>query len=135
MTDSAQARFAQRLAEAQTLQQQGQVTSARLIYQEILAAEPDHYDALNAMGVLAGQTNDLQQAIQYFERAIAIQPDNSGAHCNRGLALKQLQQPDAAMACFDLAIAIDPNSAIAHYSRDLPDHQQLLTYQPATGTR
>ena len=59
MTDSAQARLAQRLAEAQTLQQQGQVTSARLIYQEILAAEPNHYDALNAMGVLAGQTNDL----------------------------------------------------------------------------
>jgi penicillin-binding protein 1A len=25
--------------------------------------------------------------------------------------------------------------AIAHFSRDLPDHQQLLTYQPATGTR
>jgi penicillin-binding protein 1A len=25
--------------------------------------------------------------------------------------------------------------AIAHFSRDLPDHQQLLTYQPATGTK
>src|SRR5580704_1456245 len=25
--------------------------------------------------------------------------------------------------------------AIAHFSRDLPDHQQLLTYQPATGSR
>jgi penicillin-binding protein 1A len=25
--------------------------------------------------------------------------------------------------------------AIAHFSQDLPDHQQLLTYQPATGTK
>jgi penicillin-binding protein 1A len=25
--------------------------------------------------------------------------------------------------------------AIAHFSHDLPDHQQLLTYQPATGTK
>ncbi|HEU0215800.1 MAG TPA: PBP1A family penicillin-binding protein [Stellaceae bacterium] len=25
--------------------------------------------------------------------------------------------------------------AIAHFSRDLPDHQQLLTYRPATGTK
>ena len=25
--------------------------------------------------------------------------------------------------------------AIAHYSEDLPDHQQLLTYQPATGSK
>jgi hypothetical protein len=33
-----------------------------LIYQEIPDAEPDHCDALNAMGVLAGQSKDLQQA-------------------------------------------------------------------------
>jgi predicted O-linked N-acetylglucosamine transferase (SPINDLY family) len=117
MTNPAQTRFGQQFAQAQTLQQQGQLTPARLIYQQILDAEPDHFDALNAMGVLAGQSKDLQQALQYFERAIAIQPGNSGAHCNRGLALKQLQQPDAALACFDGAIALDPNSEIAHYSR------------------
>jgi predicted O-linked N-acetylglucosamine transferase (SPINDLY family) len=117
MANSAKTRFAQRFADAQGLQQQGQLTSARLIYQEILAAEPDHYDALNAMGVLAGQTKDLQQAIQYFEQAIAIAPGNSGAHCNRGLALKQLQQPDAALACFDRAIAIDPGFVQASYRR------------------
>jgi len=117
MTNPAETRFAQQFAQGQTLQQQGQLTSARRIYQEILDAEPHHYDALNALGVLAGQSKDLQQAIQYFERASAIQPGNSGAHCNRGLALKQLQQPDAALACFDRAIALDPNSEIAHYSR------------------
>jgi predicted O-linked N-acetylglucosamine transferase (SPINDLY family) len=116
-TNPAETRFAQQFAEAQTLQQHGQLTPARLIYQQILDAEPGHYDALNAMGVLAGQSKDLQQAVQYFERAIAIQPGNSGAHCNHGLALKQLRQPDAALACFDRAIALDPNSAIAHYSR------------------
>ncbi len=119
MTHSAESQnqFAQRFAEAQALQQEGHLAPARLIYQEILAAEPDHFDALNAMGVLAGQSKDLQQAILYFERAIAIQSNNSGAHCNRGLALKQLHQPEAALASFDRAIALDPNSAIAHYSR------------------
>jgi predicted O-linked N-acetylglucosamine transferase (SPINDLY family) len=117
MMNPAETRFAQQFSQAQTLQQQGQLTSARRIYLEILDAEPHHYDALNAMGVLAGQSKDLQQAIQYFERAIAIQPGNSGTHCNRGLALNQLHLPDAALACFDRAIALDPNSEIAHYSR------------------
>jgi predicted O-linked N-acetylglucosamine transferase (SPINDLY family) len=117
MTKPAGTRIAEQFARAQTLQQQGQPAAARLIYQEILDAEPDHSDALNAMGVLAGQSKDLQQAIQYFERAIAVQPGNSGAHCNRGNALKQLRQPEAALACFDQAIALDPRSAIAHYSR------------------
>jgi predicted O-linked N-acetylglucosamine transferase (SPINDLY family) len=110
-------RFAEQYARAQSLQQQGQLASAREVYQEILDAEPDHYDALNAMGVLAGQSKDLRQAIQYFERAITVQPGNSGAHCNRGLALKQLGRPEAALACFDRAIELDPGSAIACYSR------------------
>ena len=72
MTNPAETRVAQQFAQAQTLQQQGQLASARRIYQEILDAEPHHYDALNAMGVLAGQSKDLRQAIQYFERAIAV---------------------------------------------------------------
>jgi predicted O-linked N-acetylglucosamine transferase (SPINDLY family) len=117
MTNPAATRFTEQFARAQLLQQQGQFPAARLLYQEILDAEPGHFDALNAMGVLAGQCNDLQKAIQYFDRAIAVQPDNSGAHCNRGLTLKQLNQPDAALECFDRAIALDAQSAIAHYSR------------------
>jgi predicted O-linked N-acetylglucosamine transferase (SPINDLY family) len=117
MTNSLGTRFAEQFAEAQLLQQQGQLASARVIYRKILDAQPDHLDALNAMGVLAGQTRDLDGAIQYFDRAIAIAPGNAGAHCNRGLALKQLNQPDAALACFDRAIALDPASVIAYYSR------------------
>ncbi len=62
MTNPAETRVAQQFAQAQTLQQQGQLASARRIYQEILDAEPHHYDALNAMGVLAGQSKDLRQA-------------------------------------------------------------------------
>jgi predicted O-linked N-acetylglucosamine transferase (SPINDLY family) len=117
MTNPAATRFTEQFARAQLLQQQGQLPAARLLYQEILDAEPDHFDTLNAMGVLAGQSNDLQQAIRYFDRAIAVEPGNSGAQCNRGLALKQLNQPDAALECFNLAIALDAQSAIAHYSR------------------
>jgi predicted O-linked N-acetylglucosamine transferase (SPINDLY family) len=109
--------LAEQFARAQLLQQQGQLEAARLLYQGILDADPGHFDALNAMGVLAGQSRDVRQAIQYFERAITVQPNNSGAHCNRGLALKQLNQLEAALKCFDKAIELDPASAIAHYSR------------------
>ncbi len=108
---------AAQFARAELLKQQGQLGDARSAYQAILDAEPDHFDALNAMGVVAGQLKEIDQAIQYFDRAIAVQPGNSGAHCNRGLALKQLGQPEAALVCFDRAIALDPGSVVAHYSR------------------
>jgi len=139
MTQPAETRIAERLARAQALHQQGQSASARLIYEEILDAQPERFEALNALGVLAGQAGDLSQAVQYFDRAITVQPGNSGAHCNRGLALKQLKELDAALACFDRAIALDPKSAIAHYSRaeaykDLGRIDEALAdYEAATG--
>jgi predicted O-linked N-acetylglucosamine transferase (SPINDLY family) len=117
MPNPAGTRLAEQFARAQSLQQQGQLASARLLYQEILDAEPDHFDTLNAMGVLAGQSKELQQAIQYFERVIALEPGHSAAHCNLGLALRQLHQPEAALACFERAIALDATSAVAYYSR------------------
>ena len=117
MMDTPGTPVAAQFANAQLLQQQGQLTAAQTAYQAILDAEPDHVDTLNAMGVLAGQLKDLPQAVHYFERVIGLQPGHSGAHCNRGLALKQLGQLEAALGCFDRAIALDPGSVIAYYSR------------------
>jgi predicted O-linked N-acetylglucosamine transferase (SPINDLY family) len=116
MASPSDARFAEQLARAQLLQQQGQPASARSIYQEILDAEPDHFDALIAMGVLAGQSQELQQALRYFERATEVDPKHSGAQCNLGVTLRLLHRPEAALARFDQALALEPNSAIARYS-------------------
>jgi predicted O-linked N-acetylglucosamine transferase (SPINDLY family) len=110
-------RSVEQFARAQALQQQGQATSARQAYQEILDVEPGHFGALTAMGMLAGQSNDLQRAAQYFERAIAVEPRNSRAHCNLGLILKLLGQRQAALECFDRAVALDIRNAVAYYCR------------------
>jgi protein O-GlcNAc transferase len=116
VNNPAETRFAEQFLEAQLLQQQGDLVRARQVYHELLDAVPDHFDALNAIGVLEGQSKELHLAIQYFDRAIAVRPGDSGAHCNRGLALKQINQPDAALVCIERAIALDPKSAIAHFS-------------------
>lgn len=105
------------LALAQDLHQQGRTAEARRIFEELVERQPDNADALNALGVISGQSSDPQQAIQYFDRVLAAQPDNFGAHCNRGLALKQLLQPEAALVNFDRAIAINPGDAVVHYNR------------------
>jgi predicted O-linked N-acetylglucosamine transferase (SPINDLY family) len=105
------------LVQAQTLHRQGQATAARHLYESILQAHPDHFEALNALGALAGQANELDAAIQYFDRAIAAHPGNPAPHINRGSALKRLGQPEAALASFDRAIALNGNETIAHYGR------------------
>ena len=117
MTNPARTRFAEQLARAQTLLQQGQIASARQIYRQILDLEAGHVGALNAMGTLVGQSGDLEQAVQYFERAIAVEPANSVAHYNCGLTLRALHRLQGALACFDRAIALDPKIVHAFYER------------------
>jgi predicted O-linked N-acetylglucosamine transferase (SPINDLY family) len=105
------------LARAETLHQQGKITEARQLYEEVVGLQPDHCGALNALGVLWAQARDARRACVYFERVIAAQPDNLGAHCNRGLALKQLGQFEAALASFDRAIALNPDDPVVHFNR------------------
>lgn len=90
---------------------------ARAAYQQVLDLQPGHFDTLNSLGVLSGQSNDLIQALRYFDLAIAVDPENAAPYCNRGLALKELRQFDAALASFDRAIALKSDDAVAYFSR------------------
>jgi predicted O-linked N-acetylglucosamine transferase (SPINDLY family) len=128
---AAAAGLAAKFAQARALHQQGQLAPARSIYQEILQMQPEHFDTLNLLGVLAGQTKDLTEAVRYFDRAIAVEPKNAAPYCNRGLALKELGQLDGALASFDQAIALNHDDAVAQYGRgnvckDLGQVEQAL---------
>ena len=114
---SSQSDLAEQLARAQALHRQGHAAAAREIYEHVLRADPDHYDALNELGMLAGQANQSEEALQYFERAIAIRPQDPAAHVNLGNALRQLRQPEAALARFETALSLNPTNAIVYYSR------------------
>jgi predicted O-linked N-acetylglucosamine transferase (SPINDLY family) len=111
------ATLAEEFEHARALHQQGQLVLAREVYQHILDLQPGHFDTLNLLGVLSGQSNDLKQAVRYFDLAIAAEPENAAPYCNRGLALKELQQFDAALASFDRAIALKSDNAVAYFSR------------------
>jgi len=113
---SAETVFPDRLSQARSLHQAGRIAEARQLYEEVIGLQPDHVEALNALGVLSGQSRNPQQAIQYFERVLAAQPDDIGAHCNLGLALKQLNQFEAALASFGRALALHADDPIVHYS-------------------
>ena len=86
----------------------GNFSQAQLVYEEILAQQPQHYDALHLLGVLAMQAGDLERAVDFFGKAIAIHPNNFGFYINQGNALKGLVRLDAALASFDKAIALNP---------------------------
>jgi tetratricopeptide (TPR) repeat protein len=129
-------------AEACALHRQGQLARARALYRKVLEVQPRHFDALNLLGVLAGQTGDPKRAVTLFDRAIQAQPDQAAPHCNRGLALQELKEWTAALASFDAAIVRQPDHAIAYYNRGnvlrelaqpqaaLASYEQALAFNP-----
>ena len=70
------------------LHQQGHLLEAGKLYQEILAEEPDHVDALNLMGVVMHATGDLGLAEELLRRAINLAPDYFAPHANLGNVLQ-----------------------------------------------
>lgn len=95
----------------------GKFAQARLVYEEILAGQPDHYDALHLLGVLALQAGDFERAVDLIGKAVAIHPHNFGFYINYGSALKKLMRLDAALASFDKAIALNPDLPDLHAMR------------------
>jgi protein O-GlcNAc transferase len=107
----------EKLQRAIEWHQSGHLTEARAAYEEILAVDPRHADAVNLLGTIAIQTSDFQHAVQLYAQAIEIDPTNLVAYCNSALALGALQQFEAALARYDQAIALKPDFAESHFNR------------------
>ncbi len=122
----AQARFREGLA----LHNKGQLAQAHAIYHEVLELQPGYFDALHMLGVLAGQTNNPSQAVEWIGKAIEVNPNSASAYSNLGNALRDLKRHQEAIASYDKAIAMNPNHANAHANRGKALHE-LQQYQAA----
>ena len=109
----------QHLFEQATLaHRQGSLAAAERIYGEILRQQPQHFEALHRIGIIAAQTGQKAKAVELFQRAIAINPKFANAHSNLGNALLELGNAKAALESYDTAVALDPN-AEAHNARGM----------------
>jgi tetratricopeptide (TPR) repeat protein len=105
------------LAEASALHQAGRLAEAEKTYQQILAAEPDHFDSLHLLGIISHQRGDHAQALRHIDLALKVIPDNALALNNRGIALKELKRFEEALASYDRALALQPDYAAALLGR------------------
>jgi tetratricopeptide (TPR) repeat protein len=106
-----------RLQQAQRLRLSGRLSDAQLIYERILEVQPEHFESLHSLGIIAGQTNHWERAAELIGKAIAINPTVAAAYSDQGVVLKALKRWDAALASFDLAIGMQADHAEAHNNR------------------
>lgn len=109
----------QALEQAVTLHRGGNLPQAEAIYRQVLAQAPQHAMAMHLLGVLAGQSQRIDEAIGLIRGAIAIEPNQAAFHANLGDLLRGTGRPTEARAALERALAIDPTSVVAHYNLGL----------------
>ncbi len=92
----------------------GHLSDAEKIYHRILAAHPDHPDALHLLGVIAHHRGQSQAAESLIRRAIQINPENADYHVNLGAVLIALNRHRPAIDALQTAVRINPRHTDAY---------------------
>jgi tetratricopeptide (TPR) repeat protein len=101
------------LAAAVEAHRAGRLDEAAAAYRSLLAANPDHADALNLLGVVLVQQNTPAQALPLLQKATTLKP-NVADYWNRlGLAHAALGDAPAAEKAYRAALDCQPDHAEA----------------------
>jgi predicted TPR repeat methyltransferase len=96
---------------ALALHREGRLAEARLLYERVLAVEPDHPEALHFLGLLRHQLGARSEGIAWLRRAVAAEPAYAAAHSNLGNMLLEAGDLDGAEQAYRQALAYDPGLA------------------------
>lgn len=123
--------------------QHGQLAQALHLYEQVIALQPKHFDALHFAGVILLQTGHPQRAADLMGRAIKIDRNHAGVYNNRGAAYAELREYDFAISNYSKAIALDGAQANAYNNRGcalikvnrhadaIADFDKAISLQPA----
>src|SRR5262249_47266350 len=106
-----------KLNQGMALHRQGNLAAAERCYGEVLQRQPDHFDALHLLGVIACQTRRTERGAELIKRAIGFNPNVAEAHNNLGNAMMDLRRPEEALASYHRAITLKPDYTAAHNNR------------------
>jgi Tfp pilus assembly protein PilF len=102
------------IAQARTLENQGDQAQAGQVYQEALKHDPKRADACLRLAILADQQGKFKESHELFQKALVGMPGNPDIYCDMGYSLYlQERWPEAEMNLRQ-AIQLAPDNAKAH---------------------
>ncbi len=87
----------------------GRLGEAEAIFRQILAQQPNHFDALQFLGIIASQVGQHQAAVELLQRATALAPNAAVMHSNLGEAYRRSGRHDEAITACRRAIELKPD--------------------------
>lgn len=106
----------QALAQALQFHERGNLPEAEKLYAAILAARPDHFDALQMMGLVKLAKGQAAEALRLMAAAMQARRTPQ-VLLNYGIALNALKRHAEAVESFDQAIKLKSKYAEAHNNR------------------
>lgn len=103
------------LMQAIALHRSDRLREAEPLYAAVLAAQPDHPDALHFLGVLKHRQGASDEAVALIGRALALAP-SPDAYNNLGNVLLQTGRAEEAVAAYRRVVALHPDDAAAHHN-------------------
>ena len=100
----------------QDLLAQGDLAGAEHNARRALCDDPDQFDVLHALGVIAQQRGAWDEAIKHLMRARALAPEHALAATHLAAALGSAERYDEALVHARNAVTLDPQLADAHYN-------------------
>ena len=104
----------QQMQAAIELHRKGAWSDAQLLYEGILENQPDNFDALQLLGVLASQTKNYEASVALISKAISINPSHATVYSNLGFALKALSRYAESVDSYLKAIKLKPDFTDAY---------------------
>jgi predicted O-linked N-acetylglucosamine transferase (SPINDLY family) len=101
------------IEQAAELHGRGRLDEAALIYREILARDPQDFDATQLLGVLALQQGRLEDAQRLIGAAISISPHDVASLGNLGVSYLSAGHFASAYEWFAVALILQPDSPSA----------------------
>jgi len=92
------------LDKANSLVSSGDVDAALAVYEEALALDPDHPEALVKKGAALERLQKLNEAIECYDRAIAVDGSMTAAYLYKGGLYNRLERFKEALQCYEKAL-------------------------------
>lgn len=125
-------RHAQLLVQATALHQTGKLNEAHALYQNVLAENPQHTQAMTMLGAIYVQAGQHEQGLAFIRQSLAINPQQADAYYIGGIGLQALKNLAQALEFYSQAILLKPDFADAHNNhgntlRDLGRFSEALS--------
>ena len=92
----------------------GDLENAKLLYKEILEANPAYYPALGNLAILEREFENYNVSKKLLKQTLQINPNYAGAHVCLGSLYQELGELQKAVNHYQQVVKINPNYADAH---------------------